>query len=283
MSATRGHDEDDQQEQEARARIRSTQHRRSVPSAPEGRWVRPARSGRRRSRACGSRAHGRVDSGRSAGPARATRAGRGRPAGGRCHSWSPDWRTTCASQKKASRKVITITPRTSPRWSLRRPARTAVRMRRRPEGRTLRERGGRRAGQRRWFVGGRPRRRPSSISSREAQARAARVEEGQRVGRRGRTPVVQLELEALVMLLPIAAVRGPRAAADRTTCDDSTDGACSPGLLLPWLVAARPSDRLTLRRPADLRPRGARRPAGGRSGRVGWRRSRPPTASATAG
>lgn len=39
----------------------------------------------------------------------------------------------------------------------------------------------------------------------QVHPRAPRIDEGQRVGRRGRTPGVQLELEVLVVLLLIAA------------------------------------------------------------------------------
>ena len=164
------------------------------------------------------------------------RAARGRPRGGRCRSPSRTrGRPGRARRRPAGSDDDGAEHQAEVVGSSARPdgrAHAAA-----AERRALRE--PRAAAAARWFVGVRPRRRPSSISRGEAEARAARVEEGERVGRRRRAPVVELELEALVVVLAVVPFAHLVLAPAVRPCDGWTGGACSSGLLLPQVLAAR--------------------------------------------
>ena len=115
-SASEATHEDDQQEQQARARIRPTQHRFGRCAQRAGRTMgspelaEPGIDGR----ACGSPARCRAGSGRSGGPARASRAGRGRPAAGRCRSSSPTRGRPGRARRRRAGTRRRSTPRTRP-------------------------------------------------------------------------------------------------------------------------------------------------------------------------
>ena len=179
------HDEDDQQEQEAAARIRASQHGRSIDqragrTSGSPSWPRPA-----------SRASLRM-AGLVAEPAevglevlaRAPRVVLLELRGGRCRSWCADTRTLLGSEKNASRKATTMHAQDAGRAGWARagrerpsgPRRRGRAARDRRSVATLQPRDARAA---RWCAGVRPRRRPSSVAQREAEARARGIEEGE--------------------------------------------------------------------------------------------------------
>ena len=112
------------------------------------------------------------------------------------------------------------------------------------------------------------------LADREAEPRRARVEEGERVGLRATTPKPSSSSSVGVgwwRRLPSRSWTSCwRRPYDRRRLDWWRLLTVTPPLVP---VAGRWA----------VRRRGARRPAGGRSGRAGWRRSRRPSGSATAG
>ena len=230
--------------------------------------------GRRRSPASGSPAPGRAGSGRTAAPACGRAARRARSISVRCRSRSPrrgplgqreereDERDDDPAQheRQAVRAAAWLGPRHGSGAGRRATASPTPATRPRKEWRLG-------AGA---LVDGHP---YSPIAKRRRGVRGSRKANGS--GWR-RSPRARRS-------------RGPRppgcGAANSRSCSSCWRRPYERRRLDWWrlLTLASSFPFLPWTRPAAVRRRGARRPAGGRSGRGGWRRSRRPSGSATAG